>query len=99
MDLSVLIIDEENELDRILESTNLDQYELMDLPMKQPGDWSHNSTGVGMASTLDTLSTSGLVPREGSSTELLSRVNLCQWSLLSSPLYSYNSRDFSQNMG
>ena len=50
------IIDDEHELSKILESTNLDEYELIDLPMKQSGDLSHKHTGVGMASTLDTAS-------------------------------------------
>ena len=31
MDLSMSIVDDNHELDRILESTNLDKYELMDL--------------------------------------------------------------------
>ena len=48
------IIDDKHKLDRILESMNLDEYELMDLLMEQPGDSSHEHTGVGMALTLDT---------------------------------------------
>ena len=35
------IIDNDHELDRILESTNLDKYKLIDLPMEQTGDSSH----------------------------------------------------------
>ena len=53
------IIDDEHELNKILESTSLDEYELINLPMKQSGDLSHKHTGVGMASTLDM---SGLAP-------------------------------------
>ena len=37
----MLIIDDKQELDRILESVNLDEYVLIDLPLKQPGDLSH----------------------------------------------------------
>ena len=32
------IIDDDHKLDRIIESTNLDEYEFIDLPMEQPGD-------------------------------------------------------------
>ena len=53
MDLSVSIIDDDHELNKILESTNSDEYELIDLPMKQSGGLSHKHAGVGMASTLD----------------------------------------------
>ena len=53
MDLSVSIIHDEHELNKIIESTNLDEYELIDLPMKQSGDLSHKHTGVGLVSTLD----------------------------------------------
>ena len=37
---SCSIVDE-HELDRILESVNLDEYELIDFPMEQLGDSSH----------------------------------------------------------
>ena len=56
MDLRVSIIDDEHELNKISESTNLDKYELIDLPMKQSGDLSHKHTGVRIDSTLDTAS-------------------------------------------
>ena len=56
------IIDHDHEFDKILESTNLDEYEPIDLPMKQPGDLSHEQTGIKMVPTLDTESTSGLHP-------------------------------------
>ena len=38
MDLSMLPTDDDYELDGILESMNLDEYELIDLPMDQPDD-------------------------------------------------------------
>ena len=44
MDLRVSIIDDEHKLNKILESTNLDDYELIGLPMKQSGDLSHKHT-------------------------------------------------------
>ena len=59
------IIDHDYELDKIIESTNFDEYELIDLPMKQPGDSSYEHTGVRMAPTLDTQRTSGLHPVNG----------------------------------
>ena len=54
VDLSVWIIDDNHERDRILERiyiqrTNLHAYVLIDLPVEQPGDSSHEHTGVGMA--------------------------------------------------
>ena len=50
MDLSVSITDDEHELKKTLESTNLDEYELIDLPlMKQYSDYSHKHNGVRMA--------------------------------------------------
>ena len=69
----------------MLESTNLDEYKLIDLPVEQHDDSSQEHMGVGMAPTLDTRSTSGLAPREGSLTELHLRVDPCQGSSLSSP--------------
>ena len=75
MDLSRLIIEDDHEFDRILESTNLDKYRLIDLPLEQPGDWSHKPMGVRMAPTLDTGNMSGLSPCEGTSTELCSGVD------------------------
>ena len=35
MDHSMSVIDDDNELDRILENTNLHEYELIDLPLEQ----------------------------------------------------------------
>ena len=52
MDLSVSITGHKHKLDRILESTNLDKYELIDLPMEQPGDSSHEHVGVRKAPIL-----------------------------------------------
>ena len=54
--LSKLIVDNDHALDRILESRNLDKYELIDLWMEQPGDSSYERTGCGMAPTSDTIS-------------------------------------------
>ena len=81
MDRSMSIIDDGHELERILESMNLDEYELINSPMEQqqPGDLSHEHA-VGMASTSDTESMLGLAPNEGSSTELCSGVDPCQGS-------------------
>ena len=86
MDLSMSIIDDDQELDRILESTNLDEYEPLNLPMEQPNDLLHELKGVRMAPTLDTESicTLGLAPHEGSSTVLHSGVDPCQGYSLSS---------------
>ena len=74
------IIDDDHELDRILESMSLDEYELIDLPMEQPDDSSHEHIGVGIAPTLDAGRTLGLAPCEGSSTVLLLGVDCCQGS-------------------
>ena len=41
MDLSVLVIDDEHKVNRVLENTNLNEYEPIDLPMEQLGDSSH----------------------------------------------------------
>ena len=68
MDLSMLVVDDSLELDRILESTNLEEYELIDLPMEQPDDSLLKHTSVRMAHTLDTGSTLRLEPCEPSST-------------------------------
>ena len=84
-DLSMLIIDNNHELDRILESMNLDEYELIDLPMEQPDDSSHEHTRVGMGPALDTGSTSKLATCGGSSMALRSGVDRCQWSSLFFP--------------
>ena len=89
--LSMLIMDNHHKLDRILRSTNLDEYELIDLPMEQQsGDSSHEHTGIGMALTSDTRSTSGLAPLEGSSKELLLGFDQCHGpSMPSSPIVMY----------
>ena len=49
MDLSMCIIDDDLELVRILESMNLDKYELIDLFVEQSDDLSRKHTGIGMA--------------------------------------------------
>ena len=52
MALRVPIIDDKDEHNKILESTNLDKNELNNLSMKQPGDLSHKQPCFGMALTL-----------------------------------------------
>ena len=48
------IINDDHELDKMLESTNLDKYKVIDLLMKQLNGLSHEYTGVEVAPTLDT---------------------------------------------
>ena len=85
MYLSMSIIDDDHVLDRILESMNLDKYELIGLTIEQLEDSSHKHTDNGMDPTSDMGST-GLAPHKGSSMELLSGVDPCQESSLFSPL-------------
>ena len=73
------------ELDRILEGTNLDKDKLINNRVDQLDDLLHEHTGFGIGHTLDTQSTSGLEPLEGSSTVLRLGVDPCQGSSLSSP--------------
>ena len=40
------IIDNDPELNRIVDSMNLDEHEFIDLLMEQPGDLSHEHTGI-----------------------------------------------------
>ena len=85
------IIDDNHEHDKILERTllraDLDKYELIiDLPMESPSVSSHEYTGIGMAPTLDTGSTSGLAPHEGSLRELRFGLDPCQESFRSFPI-------------
>ena len=47
MDLSMSVIDNDHELDRISESMNLDEYELIDLPTEQPDDGHRNGSHFG----------------------------------------------------
>ena len=56
--LDILIYDN-HELDRILESTNSDNYELINLSIEQRDDLSQEHMGVRMAPTLDTSRMSG----------------------------------------
>ena len=84
MDLCISIIDDNHEFDRILESTNLDEYEIIDLPMEQPDHLSHELTGIGMPHTLDTGSMSGLAPREGNQRYCIRELTLARGSSLSS---------------
>ena len=73
------IINDDLELDRILDNTNVDEYmhELTDMPMEQPDESPQELTGVGTAPTSDTQSTSGLAPCNESSGVLRSRVDPC----------------------
>ena len=73
------IIDDDLELDRILDNTNVDEYmhELTDMPMEQPDESPQELTGVGTAPISDTQSTSGLAPSNGSSSVLHSGVDPC----------------------
>ena len=73
----MFMIDDDNELDRILKDTNLDEYELIDLPLEQLGDSSQETTRIGTAPTMDMQSMSGLEPQVGSSVELCSKVDPC----------------------
>ena len=75
------IIDDDSELDRILEITNFDNYELIDTPMESD-ELLHELTDVGMAPASDTPSMSGLAPRIGGSRELRPGVDPCQGSSL-----------------
>ena len=59
------IINNDHKLDRILESTSLDKYELIDLPMEQHDDSSQKYMGVITAPTLDTRRTTGLATVKG----------------------------------
>ena len=95
------IIDDEHELNKILESMNIDKYELINLPLMQSGDLSHKHTGGGLAFTLDIacICMSGLAPLKGSSTKLLSGFESCQQCSLFSPLYSYNLQCPRRNVG
>ena len=45
------IIDDDHELDRILENTYFDEYELIDLPMEQLEGSAQENSGVGTAPT------------------------------------------------
>ena len=57
--LSMWIIDDDSELDRILETTNFEHYELIDI-----NESLDELTGVGMAPASDTPSTSELELRK-----------------------------------
>ena len=78
------ITDDNHKLDRILESTDLDKYELINLPTEQFGDLMHEHMGIRMARTLDihVRSMLGLARCEGSSMKLCSGVDPCQGSAL-----------------
>ena len=71
------IIDDGSELDRILETHNFDDYELIDIPMESDESL-HELTCVGMAPASNTPSTSWLAPCKGSSRELRPGVDPCQ---------------------
>ena len=81
------IINDNSELDKILETTNLDDYKLIDTPM-EPDESLHELTGVRMVSASDTPSTSGLAPHKRRSRELCVGVDTCQESSGSSSPHS-----------
>ena len=93
--LSMLIINNNLELVRILDNTNFDEFELTDMPMEQPHESPHKLMGVGMAPTSDTLRTLELVPRNRSSNVLYSGVDLCQGSSLSRFPYATTTKQHS----
>ena len=74
MNLSMLIIDNDHKLDRILESANLNKYELIDLPKEQPGDSSNKYTGVR------------IIEAKGSVTKLHLGIDPCQGPSMSPPV-------------
>ena len=80
MDNSMARINDDNELDTILETTDLDEFELhvIESPLEQLGYESQENLGVGPA-------TSGLAPHNGSMAELCLVVDPCQGS---SPSFS-----------
>ena len=85
--LRMSIIDDHQELDRILASTNLNEYELINssVEQQQSSGSPHEHTGIGMAPTSYTGSMSGLETHEGSSTELRLEVDPRQGSSLTPP--------------
>ena len=85
MDNSMARIDDDDELDRILETTNLDEFKLIESPLEQLDDESQENLGVGPAPTIHVASTLGLPPRNGSMVELCSVVDPWQGS---SPSFS-----------
>ena len=93
-----IIDDDDLELVRILDNTNFDEYELTDMPMEQPDELPHKLTGIGMAPTSDTLCTSELAPRNGSSSVVRSGVDPCQWLSLSRSPYAATTKQQSPTM-
>ena len=69
----MLIIDYDSELDRILETTNFDDHELIDMPVESDESL-HELTHVRMAPHVP-ISTLGLASCKGSSRELCPGVN------------------------
>ena len=54
MDISISRINDNDELDRILESMNLVKFELTDSPPEQLDDLSQEKLGIGSAPAMDT---------------------------------------------
>ena len=73
----MLMIKDDSELDTMLETTNFDNYELIDIPMESDKSL-HKLTGVGMAPASDMPSMSGLAPHKRNSRELCPGVDSCQ---------------------
>ena len=82
------MIDDDNELNRILEDTILDEYEIIDFPLEQLGDSSQEIRRRRIrrrnGPSMDTQSMSGLAPQVESSVELRLKVDPCQSTSLSS---------------
>ena len=72
------VFEDDTELDRILETTKFDEFELVDSPLKQPGMSSRELLGVVACM-------SGLAPRKGSNGDLRTVVDPCRSLSLSFP--------------
>ena len=93
MDISISMINDD-ELDRILENTNLDEFELTDLPREQLDGSSQEELGIGLVPTMDTNSTPGLAPQKWNNTELHLGVYPCQGSSQSSRLINAHQSNY-----
>ena len=82
------IIEDNTELDRIVQTTKFNVFQLVDSPLKQPMMSSQELLGGVLAPANDTAYTSGLAPRNGSNGELRTGVDPCQ-GLLSFPNIAY----------
>ena len=85
MDVSISMIVDSKELDKMLENTNLDEFKLNDSLREYLDGSLQENTGIGSVPNMDTDSTLGLAPTKGSNVELHSGVDPCQGSSLSPP--------------